>query len=80
MATVPTAAELQYEREHYEETQVPALLASNFLFLTLAIAAVVTRFLCRWVSKIKYQYDDWLIVPGHVSALYGLLWEALHLT
>ncbi len=73
MATVPTAAELQYEREHYDETEVPALLASNLLFLSLAVVAVVIRFLCRWVSKIKYQYDDWFIVAGLVSASFDLL-------
>lgn len=68
MATVPTEAELQHERAHYNETQVPALLASNILFLNLATMAVALRFLCRWMSRIKYQYDDWFIVAGLVSA------------
>ncbi len=73
MATVPTAAELQYERTHYDDSQVRSLLASNILFLGLAIMAVATRFLCRWVSKIRYDYDEWFIVAGLVSISFDLL-------
>lgn len=69
MATVPTAEELQYERERWDETHVPALLASNILFLVLATVAVALRFMCRWMSRIKYQYDDWFIVAGLVGGV-----------
>ena len=69
MATIPTPAELQYQRAHINDNLVPSLLASNIVCLTLATVAVALRFVCRWVSNIKYQYDDWLIVAGLVRII-----------
>lgn len=64
MATIPTPASLQYQQDHINDTQVPALLASNILCLCLASIAVGLRSLCRHISRIQYQWDDWFIVAG----------------
>ena len=66
MATVPTSAELQYQRDHIEDTRVPGLIASNVVCLVIATTAVALRFLCRQMGRIKYEYDDWLILAALV--------------
>lgn len=66
MATVPTPAELSYEQTHINESRVTGLLVSNILCLGLAYVAVALRFLCRRVGRIKYDWDDWLILLGLV--------------
>ena len=70
MATVPTTAELQDQRDHINETLVPSLVASNTVCLILAHIAVALRFLCRRMTRVKYEYDDWLIVAGLVIIPY----------
>ena len=66
MATVPTAAELHYEQAHFDETQVPALLTSNIICLSIAYSAVSLRFLCRRIGHVKHDWDDWLVASGLV--------------
>ena len=70
MATVPTLSELKYEQTHYDETQVPALLTSNIICLTISYSAVGLRFLCRRIGHIAHDWDDWLVAAGLVRLLY----------
>ncbi|KAK3167196.1 hypothetical protein OEA41_010322 [Lepraria neglecta] len=76
MATVPTAAELQDQRDHINETLVPSLVASNTVCLILAYIAVALRFLCRRMTRVKYEYDDWFIVAGLTLLAVEVIYQA----
>lgn len=68
MATLPPPSEILYQKEHINESRVPTLLGSGITCLGLAVIAVVLRFISRRLGRIKYEYDDWLIIPGLVCA------------
>ena len=70
MATVPTPEELQYQLEHIDEDRTGKIIAANVACLTIAFIFVGLRFLSRWMKRIKYEADDWLVVAGLVRLLH----------
>jgi len=66
MATIPTPAEAQYQKDHIDDTRVTSLIVANVVCLALAFVFVGLRFLSRWMKRIKCEADDWLIVAGLV--------------
>ena len=53
-----SATEVQYEREHIRQDQVPRIVASYATCLSLAYIAVVLRFIARRISRAPLQADD----------------------
>ena len=77
MATVPTTAEIIYQKNHISDTQVPNIIATNAICFPIACAAIVLRFTSRRLSKIKYEADDWLIVAGLLFTFGVLLCDCI---
>ena len=75
MATVLTPAEIHHQQDHINDNAVPTIIAANVVCFSLAFVAVALRFVCRKVSKIKYEADDWLILASLVSSS-SFAWRA----
>ena len=61
-----TPAQLSYEYQHINDDAQPQLIVSHVVCFTLAILAVYGRFYSRRLAKIKYEWDDWLIISALV--------------
>ena len=48
------------------ETQVPRILGVNIATFTLAIIAIILRFVSRRISRAPFWWDDWLMIPAIV--------------
>ena len=59
-----TPAPLSYEYQHVNDDARLQLNVSHAVCFTLAILAVYGRFYLRRLAKIKYEWDDWLIISG----------------
>lgn len=49
-----------------------AIIATNAVFLFLAILAVIARFYARHIQNKKYGLDDYFIVAGLVCIIYPI--------
>ena len=58
----------QYQHDHINDTQVPALNTVTYVCLPMAFIAVILRVLSRRISKVPLNADDWWIFVGFVSA------------
>lgn len=67
MATPLTPAEMQHQQDHLNDDAKPNIIVANVVCLSLACVAVALRFICRRMSGIKYELDDWLILASLVS-------------
>ena len=47
----------------------PLVISSSLAMIVLACVAVVLRFLSRWVIRVPFLVDDWLILAALVSGL-----------
>ncbi len=63
---MPTPQEIAYQEAHITDDKAGAIIAANATCYAIGIIAVALRFLSRRISKIKYEWDDWLAVAGLV--------------
>ena len=74
-------AELQYERNHINDTHVPQLIVSFVVSLFLAYSAILLRLISRRLSRTQLGWDDKIIVLSLVSSLsfdlFYSIWAAL---
>ena len=73
MATVPSPAELQYQLDHPDDNLSPNLIISHAVCLALACVAICLRFTSRHIAEIKYEADDWLMMPALVRYAHELM-------
>ena len=69
MASLPTPQEIAYQEAHITDDRAGSIIAANAICYAIGIVAVALRFLSRRISKIKYEWDDWLVVAGLVRPL-----------
>ena len=68
MASIPTPQEIAYQVAHITDDKAGSIIAANVVCYTVGIIAVALRFLSRRISKIRYEWDDWLCVAGLVRS------------
>lgn len=70
MATAPAFPPevIAYQTAHIHENLGPKVIAVASVLLTLDVAAVIGRFYARRALKVRYGWDDWLILPGLVCS------------
>lgn len=66
MASIPTPQEIAYQEAHITDDKSGAIIAASAACYAIGIIAVALRFLSRRISKIRYEWDDWLVVAGLV--------------
>ena len=66
MASIPTPQEIAYQEAHITDDRSGSIIAANATCYAIGIIAVALRFLSRRISKIRYEWDDWLVVAGLV--------------
>lgn len=62
-------AELQYERNHIDDTHVPQMIVAFVVSLFLAYSAILLRLISRRLSRTQLGWDDRIIVLSLVSSL-----------
>ena len=66
MASLPTPQEIAYQEAHITDNRSGSIIAAGVTCYTIGIIAVALRFLSRRISKIRYEWDDWLVCAGLV--------------
>lgn len=59
-------AEAQYQLDHVNQSQVSNIVSSHIACLTIAVVAIILRFISRRMSKTPIKADDWMIVAALV--------------
>jgi hypothetical protein len=63
----PSPAEIQYQKDHINETHAPAVLTACIICFTLAVIAVFLRVLSRRMAAASLGKDDYMIFAALVS-------------
>ena len=58
--------EIEYEMAHASDNRGPTLNAAYGVCISIAIIAVILRFISRRTSKNALRADDWMVVVGLV--------------
>ena len=66
MASIPTPQEIAYQEAHITDNKAGSIIAASATCYAIGVVAVALRFLSRRLSKIRYEWDDWLVVLGLV--------------
>ena len=66
MATLPSAATIEYWESHLDDNKAPIILGTYISFLAIAYVAVPLRFTSRLLIKTPLKVDDWAIALGLV--------------
>ena len=66
MASLPTPQEIAYQEAHINDDKSGSIIAASATCYAIGIIAVALRFLSRRISRIRYEWDDWLCVAGLV--------------
>ncbi len=61
-------AEIDYQKNHIDETHVPQLIVAFVVSLFLAYSAIILRLFSRRLSRTPLGWDDWIIVLSLVSS------------
>ena len=67
--SMPTPEEIRYQFHHKDDNREPQIIAVHVLVYTLAVATVALRFYARRMARVRYGWDDWLILIGLVSCI-----------
>jgi len=63
----PTPADIQYQKDHINDTNAPAVLTACIICFTLAVIAVFLRVLSRRMAAASLGKDDYMIFTALVS-------------
>lgn len=63
----PTPADIQYQKDHINDTRAPAVLTACIICFTLAVIAVFLRVLSRRMAAASLGKDDYMIFAALVS-------------
>ncbi|KAI1144247.1 hypothetical protein F5Y05DRAFT_364115 [Hypoxylon sp. FL0543] len=63
---VPTEEQIQYMKEHIDDTRVPAIHISNGICIGAATLSVALRFFSRRVGRLGLGKDDYCLFLGYV--------------
>jgi hypothetical protein len=61
-----TPADVKYQVAHWEENRGPTIIATTSSFFFLALIFVALRFFTKWLRKVKFHHEDWLIAVAVV--------------
>lgn len=64
----PTPADIQYQKDHINDTNAPAVLTACIICFTLAVIAVSLRVLSRRMAAASLGKDDYMIFVALVSS------------
>ena len=67
MSTPKPPVAQDFDPAFLAQSRVPQIYAAVITITVLATVAVALRFVCRWMSKARILWDDWLIVLSLVD-------------
>ena len=63
----PTPAELQYMKDHISDNRIPEVIATSVTCMLIGLAAIILRFVARYLIRAERKTDDWLVVVAWVE-------------
>ncbi|MCJ1272070.1 hypothetical protein MMC22_011977 [Lobaria immixta] len=65
---LPTPEEIQYQEDHIHDDRSGDIVTSHAICITIAVIAVLFRFISRRMCKASIQADDWMIIVALLLA------------
>jgi hypothetical protein len=66
ISVTPSPDEINYQLQHFDDNEGPAIIIATTIFYSSALVAVVLRFISRFTLSRRLQLDDYLIMIGLV--------------
>ena len=63
-------ASVRYQIEHYGDDRGPQIVAGSIIMLIATVVAVTLRLVAQKMIKVRYDWDDWLILIAGVRCIH----------
>jgi hypothetical protein len=72
--SVPTEADINYMLAHTDDDRRSNYIAANAICVSVAITAVILRFISRTIAGVKIGIDDYTILVSLVTHTFNIEW------